>query len=249
MRVVRNVGYVRRRKRISRGMVAVGLLLILSAVLFTLYPDLIFMAYAGLIVGFLTFNGGMQQLAKWGRKPRNDEALDQALARLNDRYALIHYPEFPGRRPDHVLIGPAGVLVMTTREIGGRIKANGNKWRKVGSPFGFVFGMSGPQLGNPTVENEQQIGTLNAFLQQEQIEAPVRGVIVFVHPDVEIEVEDESVPIIHITDLLDYVRDQADGVLLGTRERDQLIEKLSRGDALERSGASSATAKKKIRAA
>jgi hypothetical protein len=249
VRVVRNIGYVRKRKRTARVMVAIGLLLILSAIVFTLYPGFIMFAYAGLIVGFLTFNGGMQQLAKWGRKPRNDEILDATLARLNDRYSLIHYPEFAGRRPDHVLVMPSGTLVLSTREIAGRVRANGKRWRKVGSPFGFIFGLSGPQLGNPSVENEQQVETLTAFLTEQQINASIDGAIVFVHPNVEIEVAEETTPILHVTELLDFVRDRAEGVTLGTRERDVIVEKLSRGDELERSGAASSAPKKKIRAA
>lgn len=249
MRIIRNIGYVRRRKRAARVMVAVGLALIFSAIAFTLYPGLLFFAYAGLIIGFLTFNGGMQQLAKWGRKPRNDEILDQFLSRLNDRYTLIHYPEFAGRRPDHVLVSPAGVLVLSTREIAGRVSVKGKRWRKRGSPFGFIFGMSGPQLGNPSIENEQQIGTLKAFLAEQQIEAPVDGAIVFVHPNVEVEVEEETTPIVHATELLDFVRERADGVSLGAKERDHLVEVLARGDDLERSAASPASPRKKIRAA
>lgn len=230
-------------------MVALGLLLILSAIGFTLYPGFIYFAYAGLIVGFLTFNGGMQQLAKWGRKPRNDEILDLSLSRLNDRYAMIHYAEFPGRRPDHVLVTPSGILVLSTREIAGRVRVNGKKWRKIGSPFGFIFGMSGPQLGNPTIENEEQIRSLQAYLSAELLEARVDGAVVFVHPNVEIEVEEETLPIVHVTDLLDFVREQAEEVTLGTRERDTLIDKLSRGDDLERAGSAAAPPKKKIRAA
>jgi hypothetical protein len=72
---------------------------------------------------------------------------------------------------------------------------------------------------------------------------------VFVHPNVEVEVENETLPIVHVTDLYDFVREHTDGVSLGTKERDQLVDKLSRGDELERVGATSATPKKKIRAA
>lgn len=248
VRVVRNIGYVRKRRRVARIMVVVGLLLILTAIAFTLSPGLLFFAYAGLIIGFLTFNGGMQQVGRWSRKPRNDEVLDAALSRLNDRYALIHYAEFPGRRPDHILITPAGIMVLSTREIAGRVSVNGRRWRKRGSPFGFIFGMSGPQLGNPTIENEEQIATLTTFLTEENIQAHVEGAVVFLHPNVEVEVQDETVPVVHVTELYDYVRDRSDVVSLGNRERDALIEKLSRGEELERVGSSPATPKKKLRA-
>jgi hypothetical protein len=111
MRVVRNIGYIKRRKRAGKIMVLVGLLLLGGSWGITLlYPDLFLMATVGLVFGFIGFNGGMQQIGRWSRKPRSDVVLDSQLARLNDRYTLIHYPDFPGRRPDHILVMPTGLL-------------------------------------------------------------------------------------------------------------------------------------------
>jgi Nuclease-related domain len=249
VRVVRNIGYVRKRKRIARIMVAIGLLLVASSFASIFFPRFLIFAYVGLGIGFLTFNNGLQQLTRWGRKPRNDEILDTTLARLNDRYTLIHYPDFPGRRPDHLLVTPSGVIVMTAREIGGRLRVTGRKWRKMGSPLGFFFGLGGPQLGNPTFENEQQIETVKELATQIEPDVPVDGAIVFLHPDVEIEVFEETVPVVHATELLDFVRDKATTVTLGTRERDALVAEMSRGEDLERAGATGGAPKKKVRAA
>ena len=87
-------------------MVLVGLVFLGGSFFLTFYQNQILLSYVGLILGFLTFNGGMQQVARWGRKPRTDQVVDQVLSRLNDRFSLVHYPALPGRRPDHVLVTP-----------------------------------------------------------------------------------------------------------------------------------------------
>ncbi len=131
MRVVRNVGYIKRRKRAAQLMVGLGLLALLGSwAVYLLKPDIFLFAMMGLALGFILFNGGMQQMTRWVRSPRSDIVIDQQLKSLNDRYTLIHFPDIPGRRPDHVLVSPSGVLVMTTREVHGQLSVKGTRWRQ-----------------------------------------------------------------------------------------------------------------------
>jgi hypothetical protein len=251
MRVVRNIGYIKRRKRAGKIMVLVGLLLLGGSWGITLlYPDLFLMATVGLVFGFIGFNGGMQQIGRWSRKPRSDVVLDSQLARLNDRYTLIHYPDFPGRRPDHILVMPTGLLVLTLREVTGRVLVKGRMWRKRGSPLGRMFMLSAPQLGNPTIENEEQVKVVSEFLKSEGHAVDVQGAIVFVAQNIEVEINESPVPIVHVTELLDYVRDSLGGeVAISGRDRELIVEKLSRGEELERSAGTPVRPKKRVRAA
>jgi len=251
MRVVRNIGYVKSRRRSGRLLVGAGLLVLAVslAILFT-RPGLVVIGMLLTIVGYLFFFGGLQQVARWGRKNRNDEILDDALSRLGDRaYTLIHYADFAGRRPDHILITPSRLVVITAREIGGQIRVKGRSWRKQGFVLTSFFNLGGPQLGNPTIENEQQCTTVREFLQAENLPGEVEGVIVFVHPTVEIEVVETSVPILHITELFEFVRARPEDATLAIRDRDLLVERLSRGEQLERSGMAAPTPKKRAKAA
>ena len=252
MRVVRNIGYINHRKRGAKMMAGLGLLLLLGSWgLVILSPGLFFLGTIGLAFGFIFFNAGMQQVARWSRRPRTDIEMDSALQRLNDRYTLIHYPQLPGRRPDHVLVTPTGVLVMTVREIGGQMRVTGRRWKRLGSPLGRMFLFGGPQLGNPTDENELQVKAAQDFLEAEGLSAPVEGAIVFVHPSVEVEIEEATVPVLHISELLDHIRSDTSPVTLAGKDREQLAEALSRGEELERSTSSQAAPprKKKVRAA
>jgi len=250
MRVVRNTGYIKRRKRAAQMMVGAGLLLLLSSWgVYLIRPEIFLFAMVGLAFGFIFFNGGMQQMTRWARRPRSDIVIDNQLKSLNDRFTLIHYPDIPGRRPDHILISPAGVLVMTTREAHGRLSVKGTRWRQRRAPFLSLFSLGGPQLGNPSVENEEQVKAVREFLTAENLTIEPTGAIVFVADNVEVEMEDTPVTILHATELHDHLLETGSEVTVGGRERDQLVEKLSRGEALERSVDKVTRPKKRVRAA
>ena len=250
MRVVRNVGYIKRRKRAAQMIVAVGLLLLLGSwAVYLLKPDIFLFAMVGLAFGFIFFNGGMQQMSRWARRPRSDIVLDNQLKNLNDRYTLIHFPDLPGRRPDHVLISPSGVLVMTTREAHGRMSVKGTRWRQRRAPFMSLFSLGGPQLGNPSIENDEQVKSVHDFLAAENLTIEPTGAIVFVADNVEVEIDDTPVTILHATEIHDHLLDTATEVTVGGRERDILVEKLSRGEELERSVDKATRPKKRVRAA
>lgn len=251
MRIVRNTGYINRRKRAGKLIVGMGLLLLVASWVVTLlYPTLFLLATFGLAFGFIFFNGGMQQLSRWSRRPRNDEVIDADLARLNDRYAVVHFPDVPGRRPDHVLIMPNGVLALTSREVTGSVKVKERTWRKLGNPLARMLLLGGPQLGNPTIENEEQVKALNAYLATKNLTADVTGAVVFVADNVEVDIEDPTLPILHTSELAEYVRQLAQSEATTTsKERDELVRALSEGEDVETTVSAESRPKKKVRAA
>jgi hypothetical protein len=254
VRVVRNTGYVKGRQRASALMVGLGLLLIGGFWFVNLFgsSSLVPVSLAAIVIGFVLFYGGLQQRARWGRKPGNDQVLDAALARLNDRYTLIHYADFPGKRADHVLITPGKLLVLTTRELTGRVRVHGRAWRR---PNAFIFGfmrLAGPQLGNPTVDNERQVESLRKLLDEEHLPGEIEGAIVFVDPRVNLDIDEPTTPVLRPEELYDFVREVSDPVALGNREREQLADQLPRGQFLERSATTPSAPrpkKKRVRAA
>lgn len=229
-------------------MVAAGLLFLTSAFVLTFVQNQILLAYVGLIIGFLTFNGGMQQIARWSRKPRTDEVIDHLLSKLNDRFAIVHYPALPGRRPDHVVVTPSGVLVLTPREVGGTIMVDGKRWKR--NAFKQIFNLGGPQLGNPTVDVDSQVATVQSFFESEGISVEVTGAVVFVHPEVEIEIRNPVTEIVHINELYDYVRAfGSESTSIGNDDRAKIVTALSVGEKLEETGSVSRRPRKKVRAA
>ena len=235
MKVVRNVGYVKRRKRTAKWTALVGFVALAAALALGFRPELFYLAYLLLFVGFVLFNIGMQQVGKWNRGPkhRNDSLLDQRLAPFSDRYALIHYPRLNDKVVEHLLVHPGGVTVLTVRELAGAVHVEGNRWRRGGGPLRRVFAISGPQLGQPGVEARQGIATVEAFLAQHQMEVDVDGAVVFLNPRIVLDVEDAEFPVMTADELPDFVRDLPVDDSLRVGDLTELTNLLSVGDELE----------------
>lgn len=262
MRVVRNTGYLRGRRRAAKMMVGIGVVLLMGSWgVYLFAPDIFLFAMVGLVFGFIFFNGGMQQVHRWLRRPTSDVILDIELKGLNDRHTLVHFPEVPGKRPDHVIVSPNGaVTVLTSREIFGRISARGKRWRVHRGLFGSFFSFGGPQLGNPTIENEEQVKSVTALLQREAIDVPVQGAVVFVNDNVQIELDDVVGTVLHVSEVETWLRDtQGAATTAGTgtgasasrsnADREKVVELLSQGQQVEKTGGEPVRPPKRVRAA
>lgn len=235
MLVARNLEQVQVNKRMSRIKVFAGVLLFLiGAPISFLNVAFLLVAYTLVIIGFVLFQSGLQGVAKWGRKIRNDQLVDQELRRLSDRYTLIHYPRIGGRTLDHVLVHETGLLVMTTKETIGRVEVRGTRYRKPGqSIFGRFLGMGGPQLGQPPVENGLDRKALLEALAAEAAErgwpmdVPVDGLVVFIAPRLILSADGAAdPPAVKITDLLGWVQSHTRGmpIVLPTEARQGIAD-------------------------
>lgn len=222
MLVARNLEQVQSNKRLSRLKVLAGILLFLVGAPISFLGNLTFLlvAYTAVVIGFVLFNSGLQGIAKWGRKVRNDQLVDQELRRLSDRYTLVHYPRIGNRTLDHVLVHETGLLVMSTKEVIGRVEVRGAKYRKPGqSMIGRFIGMGGPQLGQPPTENGLDRKALLEVLAAAAAErnwptdVPVDGLIVFVAPRLVLNADDAAEPpAVKLTELLGWVQSHTRGM-------------------------------------
>lgn len=247
MLVARNLEQVQINKRSSRLKVFGGVLLFLiGAPISFLNAAFLLVAYTLVIIGFILFQSGLQGIAKWGRKIRNDQLIDQELRRLSDRYTLIHYPRIGGRTLDHVLVHETGILVMTTKETIGRVEVRGSKYRKPGqSILGRFIGMGGPQLGQPPVENGLDRKALLEALAAEAEErgwptdVPVDGLVVFIAPRLVLSVDDAAdPPATKLTDLLGWVQSHARGmpIVLPSEARQEVADYITAAGGAESEG-------------
>ena len=232
MRVVRNIGYVRQRKRRARWSALLGFLLLLSVSVIWFYPRFILFAYAVLFLGYVVFSYGMQQMGKWNRNPRNDNILDERLKTLPDKFTLIHYGTAGGKVIEHMLVYPGGVLALTARAVPGGVTGRGSRWRKQGFGLTRLFG-SGPALGNPSYETQQSVAAIEQALEAAQLEVDVEGAIVFVNPQVRLDAEDTDYPAMVVDALPGFVRSLPADTTFKPAERQQVIDVLSSGVELE----------------
>lgn len=241
MRIYRNTGYIDASKRRAKLMAVGGFALLIATFPVAFFMssrnnNFIFLTYIFLVIGFILFNRGMQQIGRWGnnaRHVREDLSLDSHLKTLSDKYTLIHYGEPLEKVVDHTLVHPGGVLVITTKDFPGQVKVQNDVWRKNGSVLGRMFAFSGPQVGNPTKETEQALDKVEAALRSADLEADIEAVIVFTASTAEIEVDGSSDPVIPVEELDAYVRDLEPEVELTTEERNAIVALLAKGDQIE----------------
>lgn len=230
MRILRHNSYIASRKRRAKLMALAGFLALTGTLFLALLPNFLLPSYIVMLVAFVLFNLGMQQIGKWTRNPRNDQILDHQMKALPDRYSLIHYAPVGKERVEHVLVHPGGLLVMTAREIDGKIDVKANRWKRRSSGFRRFFTFSGPQLGNPGLETDRAVGALETFLAEEQLEVDVEGCVVFLHPQTELDVEEPEFPILHGDELPQFITDLPADATFTTRERDRVVELLGVGE-------------------
>jgi len=234
MRVVRHNGFIKSRKRRARWVALIGFALLTSTLWIALNPSYILPAYGMMLIGFILFNMGMRQLGKWSRNPRNDQLIDNELRIVSDKYFIVHYPPIGRRQVEHVIVHPGGVLVLVAREIDGDVFANGDSWRKTGAGLRRFFTFSGPQLGSPSREASEGEAELDHFLEEQSLSVDVEAAIVFLHPQVHLQVEAPSYPVLHLDEVPGFLQQLAPDPTFTSSERDRLVDLLAEGEEVER---------------
>jgi hypothetical protein len=229
MRIYRNTAYVKKKKKIARAASLFGFLLLGSTFFLAFQPKYMVIAYAILFTGFIIFNFGMQQLGLWSRRPRNDEAIDYVLGGLPEaKYTMIHFSRAGKRVIGHLLVHPGGLLAIITRELPGKVTYNGKRWRKTGVGVTRFFSMSGPQLGNPTMDVDADVAALEAFFREKNIAVDIYPAIVFLNDRAELDIDDSvEMPIMMADVLPAFVRELEPDAAFSNADRDALIALLT----------------------
>jgi hypothetical protein len=214
-------------------MALLGFIMLSGSLFIAWFPEFLVFAYVAMLVGFVLFNIGMQAIGKWSRDPRNDQIIDLRMKGLNDRYTVIHYAQVGKDVMEHLMVYPGGIVVLTAKELDGKISQVRQAWRKKGGLIRRLFSFSGPQLGNPSFETENAIKKVEAFLAENQLEVDVLGAVVFLHPKAELDIQEPDFPVLHGEELEDFARDLPADDTFTEEERSRLIALLSQGEKVE----------------
>lgn len=237
MRVIRDMGYVKKRKRAATLTSVAGVALLAFAFWLSFTggatnTTTVLLAYIPLLAGTLIFHMGMQQVGQWNRTPRNDQVLDTLLKGLGDKYALIHFAPAGKKVVPHVLVHPGGLLAIVVREIPGLVKYDNGRWSRGRAGFGRLFGLGGPQIGNPTLDATNDTTALQAMLAEQQLDIEADAAIVFANRSVELDVTEPDFPVMNGDGLEQYVRELPADPEFRPDERQRVIALLASGEEL-----------------
>lgn len=209
MRLIRNDKLIKQRAGLGRyvsigGMVVlvIGLLISFSS------PELFYISFLCLIVGFLCSQIGIYLTNRYARIDRPDEVLSKALKGFDDRYALYEYTSPAGS----VFLTPSSCFVFTVKPQSGSIEYRDGKWRHRTGGLRRLFGwMTQEGLGNPTREAMAEASTLQRFFAKKlpEVEVSVQPIIVFGSPGADVNAADSPVPAVHAKKLKEWLRSRA----------------------------------------
>ncbi len=229
MRIVANEPYIRRRAVVGRYASIVGLLVLLVSFILSIFwtsqATIIPLAmWVALVLGVgLSIIGGYY--AERFEGPRaHYRAVREALKGLDDRYTLFqHVLPSP-----HVLLGPDGLTVLVVRSIPGEVRYEDGRW-KWRQRWKFLRALAGQEgLGVPEADVAYELRRMSRYLEKvlPGVSVPMRGVVLFTHPDVRLDAEEAPVPALRARKFKDWLRGPGAGKPMPGALRRQLIEAL-----------------------
>ena len=185
-------------------------------------------SFIALPIGFVFASIGSYYINRFARRrwqgtkviARPDEMLERSLKGFDNKYGYFAW-SLPA---NYALAGPCGVIVFATRSDKGRVTVEGDRWRE---PFSFgriftVFAREG--LGNPSKEVEQQADKIREILSHCDggsmaagegqdtsafSDIPISVAAVFLNPEVNLTVENPTIPVLRADQVKEFVRRQA----------------------------------------
>jgi hypothetical protein len=229
MNIVKNEKIIKRNAQIGRIASLIGILILVGGMYISFQnPDQIILAWGALIVGFGLSQLGIYFGNRWGRRPRPDELLDQALKGMDNKYTIYHY----STPASHLLVGPAGIWTLLPKQQGGRVIFEKGRWKHKGGSavqrYLRLFAQEG--LGRPDLEVEGDISSMRRFLEKNlpDKEFPeTQAVLVFTNETVELDVEDAPTPSVSAKKLKEFIRKRSKEKTLTPEIYTQINELLS----------------------
>jgi hypothetical protein len=211
MKDFRNEKLIKRNKWLGQIATVSGLLVLAGGMFISFrYPNYSAFAWVALLLGFALSQIGLYNGNRWGRSPRPDELIYQALKGLSDQYTLYHYLS-PAA---HLLVGPAGIWVLLPYHQIGKIVYEKGRWRQKGGGFMQrylrVFAQEG--LGRPDLEGPAEIQAVARYLKKslpdKEIPEP-RCALVFTNEKADLDVEGAPIPTLPIKKIKEIIRKSA----------------------------------------
>ena len=195
MRIIRNERHVRVFSAIGQYGSLVGLAALLAGLVLSFTkPEWLTLMLASVTVGMLLSVVGGFFADRYAGPLAHHEVLAEALKYLGKRYALLQYL-LPA---PHVLLEPGGCTVFVVKAQSGQVTYKDGKWkhRQKGKFFRQFAGQEA--VGAPDFKAGRQVRKLERWLEKRLpgVEVPVRGVIIFVNPKIELEANDAPLPVL-----------------------------------------------------
>jgi hypothetical protein len=126
---------------------------------------------------------------------------------LNDDYSLINDVYLPGGGGDidHIVLGPNGVFVLETKNWSGKILVNGDQWQRPGK---HAMGSPSLQVKRNTQKVRRLVDSVPSLHG-----VYVEGIVVLTNQHANLSINNPSVPIIRLQQLISHITSHGNGNL------------------------------------
>jgi len=202
MQIEINEDFVERRAKLGRNASLVGLAALIAG-LFTI-SSLIWLSYLLLFVGLVSAAVASYVTNQFVREPRADRVFAATLGGLDKRFALYSY-YLPVA---HVVASHHGLTVLLANGKKGEITYTGKRWKHKSGWRKILQLFGEPSLGKPDLDVQSEMARLSKWVQKSGIseEIPISGVVVFTHPEAQLNITDPPVPIVPSSELAAFLK-------------------------------------------
>jgi hypothetical protein len=227
MHVIANESFIETREKAADilPMVAMGVLLG-SLILSFVKPEWFLITMVVVLIGFFLSIIGTYFVHRFSGQLAHHKEVPKALKGFGDDHALLMYkvPNVP-----FVLVEPGGLTAILVKNHGGEVTYEDGHWQhdqrmKLLRQFGGE-----ESLGRPDRQAQDLADLLESYVAQrlpEDVDVPVRGIALFINPDVELNAGDTPVPVIWVGKLKDWLRNEGRRPRLPAEDRQAIAEAL-----------------------
>lgn len=215
MKTVLNAALAARRRRQATLLSVVGIAVLLLGLYFNFQPgpQRVLYAYFALLIGSVLSWVGVSMADQWVRPPRANDALAEVMKGASAAYALYHWV-LPA---EHVLLTPAGLILIRVFNIEGAVTVRGAKWRDARPFLRKLFSLGRQPVRNPERLLAEQAAALKSALVARDAslaDVPMQPLGLFTNRRVELTVEEPQPLALRADALRDWLRADGKGVSL-----------------------------------
>jgi len=166
--------------------------------------------FVATLIGLLMFRYYQRKYHIYKSGRQGEKTVISTLTRsLSDDYYLINgvYLKEGGGDIDHVIVGPSGVYVLETKNWGGTIICNGDKWQRPGKTV----------IGSPSLQVKHNVQRIKKIVDVSSVfmgyGVYVKGIIVFTNVHVVLRISNSSVTVLRLSQLVSYIKNQENNCL------------------------------------
>lgn len=157
-----------------------------------------------------------------------EKLVNETLSALDDTYLLINDIKLPDSygNADHVVLGKNGIFVIETKNYSGQVICNGDDWIKH-YEGGFLDSDRDYNTNSPSKQVKRNAVKIKKIIETSKIiRRPlniwVEGIVVFTNPDIELQLTDNTVPVLKIDELSNYIKNKKSKTIFSPQELESI---------------------------